>query len=395
MPDFRRFRRVKLWTAFLGALALAVAVGGAAFVGWNEVERRFHGPGPAESAAYFRIERGDSVGKVANALAEQGLISVPLIFRYGARLTGQDAKLKYGSYEIPARASMAEILELVTNPSAGRDRYVVTFRISAERGITLLHERLPGTGRSAERLRFTTEDPIPDDYAELVASGEFISYQVAVPEGLTSWQVTEALNSAEFLEGTVDDVPGEGLLAPDTYSVQRGIGVNEMVSRMLNSQQEILAQEWADRSPDLPISAPEEALTLASIVEKETGVAGERGVVASVFVNRLRKPMRLQTDPSVIYGITGGQRPLGRGLRQSELKRETPYNTYIIDGLPPTPICNPGREAIRAALNPAETGYLFFVADGSGGHAFAETYAEHRQNVRKWRQVERERQSGE
>ena len=386
---------MKLRTVFLGTLALTVAVGGAGVVGWNEAKRTYYGPGPAESAAYFRIERGDSVGRVADALAEQGLISLPLVFRYGARLTGQDTRLKFGSYEIPAQASMAEILELVTNPSAGRDRYVATFRISPERGVTLLHERLPGTSKSAERLRFTTEDPVPEDYAELVASGEFISYQVAVPEGLTSWQVIEALNSAEFLEGTVDDVPGEGLLAPDTYSVQRGVGVDEMVSRMLDSQQEVLAREWADRSPDLPISTPEEALTLASIVEKETGVAGERGVVASVFVNRLKKPMRLQTDPSVIYGITGGRRPLGRGLRQSELKRETPYNTYTNDGLPPTPICNPGREAIRAVLNPAETDYLFFVADGSGGHAFAETYAEHRQNVRKWRQVERERQGGE
>ena len=386
---------MKLRTVCLGALALAVAVGGAGVIGWNEAKRRYYGPGPADSAAYFRVERGDSVGKVADALAEQGLISLPLVFRYGARFTGQDTKLKFGNYEIPARASMAEILELVTNPSAGRDRYVVTFRISAERGITLLHERLPGTSKSTEMLRFAIEDPIPRDYAELVTSGEFISYQVAVPEGLTSWQVIEALNSAEFLEGAVDDVPGEGLLAPDTYSVQRGAGVDEVVSRMLDSQQEILAQEWESRSPDLPISTPEEALTLASIVEKETGVAGERGVVASVFVNRLRKPMRLQTDPSVIYGITGGQRPLGRGLRQSELKRETPYNTYTNDGLPPTPICNPGREAIRAALNPAQTGYLFFVADGSGGHAFAETYAEHRQNVRKWRQVERERQTSE
>ena len=385
---------MRLRTFVYGAVALAIAVGGAGLVAWNEAKRKFHGPGPAENAAYFRIERGDSVARVASALAEQGLVSNALVFRYGARLTGEGANLKYGSYEIPAQASMADILALVTNAAAGRDRYLVIFRVSAETGTTILLERLAGSGETSEKSRFTAEDGISEMYAMLVDSGESITYHVAVPEGLTSWQVIEALNSAEFLEGYVEDVPGEGLLAPDTYSVRRGAEVTDLVSRMLESQQKILEEEWADRSPDIPVSTPREALILASIVEKETGIAGERELVASVFANRLKLPMRLQTDPSVIYGITEGRRPLGRGLRQSELKRETPYNTYIVDGLPPTPIANPGRDAIRAALNPADSSFLYFVADGSGGHAFAETYSEHRRNVRKWRQVEAAKHSG-
>ena len=385
---------MRLRTFVYGAVALAIAVGGAGLVAWSEAKRKFHGPGPAENAAYFRIERGDSVARVASALAEQGLVSNALVFRYGARLTGEGANLKYGSYEIPAQASMADILALVTNAAAGRDRYLVIFRVSAETGTTILLERLAGSAETSEKSRFTAEDGIPEMYAMLVDSGESITYRVAVPEGLTSWQVIEALNSAEFLEGYVEDVPGEGLLAPDTYSVRRGAEVTDLVSRMLESQQKILEEEWADRSPDIPVSTPREALILASIVEKETGIAGERELVASVFTNRLKLPMRLQTDPSVIYGITEGRRPLGRGLRQSELKRETPYNTYIVDGLPPTPIANPGRDAIRAALNPADSSFLYFVADGSGGHAFAETYSEHRRNVRKWRQVEAAKHSG-
>ncbi len=382
---------MKVRVILAGAVFVSVMGVGAGLYVWNDVKRSFYGPGPSQNASYFVIERGDSVGKIANALFDQGLISHPLIFRYGARLTGQSASLKFGSYEVPAQASMAEILLLVTNPAAGRNRHVVTFRISAERGTTVLNERLPGTSETRELFRFTTDEPVPDPYATLVSSDASVTYLVSVPEGLTNWQVVEALNSVEFLQGSVQDLPGEGSLAPDTYEVRRGADVAALVRRMAEFQQVILEEEWANRSPELPVDSPEEALILASIVEKETGQASERAIVASVFVNRLNKPMRLQTDPSVIYGITGGKRPLGRGLRRSELDRETPYNTYLVDGLPPTPISNPGREAINAALNPADTEYLYFVADGEGGHVFAKTYSEHRQNVRKWRQVEAER----
>ena len=188
-------------------------------------------------------------------------------------------------------------------------------------------------------------------------------------------------------------MPDEGSLAPDTYEVARGTTVDELISRMVDSQSSILEEEWAQKPEESFIATPQEALILASIIEKETGVSSERRLVASVFVNRLRTGMRLQSDPTVVYGVTEGRGVLGRGLRQSELKRETPFNTYEIDGLPPTPIANPGRAAIRAALSPAESDFLFFVADGTGSHAFAETYDEHRANVRKWRQIERERQS--
>ncbi|MGB2200773.1 MAG: endolytic transglycosylase MltG, partial [Pseudooceanicola atlanticus] len=165
------------------------------------------------------------------------------------------------------------------------------------------------------------------------------------------------------------------------------------IDRMETAQEVILEAAWVERADNLPYDTPEEALIMASIIEKETGVAEERDQVASVFINRLNQGMRLQTDPTVIYGITNGQGVLGRGLRQSELRGETPYNTYVIDGLPPTPIANPGRAAIEAAVNPSSTDFLFFVADGSGGHAFARTLAEHNENVARWRQIEAERAS--
>jgi UPF0755 protein len=194
------------------------------------------------------------------------------------------------------------------------------------------------------------------------------------------------------LTGDVEELPAEGSLAPDTYEVSRGAERGEVLSRMAEAQTRILADAWEARDPTVPLESPEEALVLASIVEKETGVAAERRQVASVFTNRLRQGMKLQTDPTVIYGITRGQsNGLGRGLRQSELRGRTKYNTYVIEGLPPGPIANPGKAAIEAALNPDTTPYIFFVADGTGGHAFAETLAEHNANVAEWRKIEAER----
>ena len=183
----------------------------------------------------------------------------------------------------------------------------------------------------------------------------------------------------------------EGRLAPDSYEVSVGDDRGDLLALMEARQTDRLEEAWRNRSEDLPIETPEEALILASIIEKETGVPEERGRVAAVFVNRLNQGMRLQTDPTVIYGITRGQGALGRGLRQSELRSETPYNTYVIDGLPPTPIANPGKASLEAAVNPEDSDFLFFVADGSGGHAFAKTLEEHNQNVAKWRAIETER----
>jgi len=235
------------------------------------------------------------------------------------------------------------------------------------------------------------EEAVDPAYVEVRENAD-TRYRVALAEGVTSWQVAEALRLADFLTGEVAEVPAEGALAPESYEVVSASERGALLDRMEALQTERLAEVWANRDEDLPIGTPEEALILASIIEKETGVAEERGTVASVFVNRLREGMRLQTDPTVIYGVTEGRGVLGRGLRQSELRRETPWNTYVITGLPPTPIANPGLASLRAAVNPDETDLLFFVADGTGGHAFARTLAEHNENVARWRAIERQRE---
>ncbi|GMG81224.1 hypothetical protein LNKW23_04360 [Paralimibaculum aggregatum] len=305
----------------------------------------FEAPGPLAAPVVVAIERGATLDEAAAALDAAGalpertvwgLLAGQQLFKVGTRARRQTRALKAGEYELPPGASMAEMLALIT-------------------------------------------------------SGRAIQHAVTVPEGLTSWEVVELLKGVDVLTGELAAVPPEGSLAPDTYFVSRGMARAELIRRMSAAQAEILAAAWAARAEGLPLDSPEEALILASIVEKETGVGAERAQVASVFVNRLRKGMRLETDPTVIYGITGGQGPLGRGLRRSELIAETPYNTYRIPGLPPTPIANPGRAAIEATLNPADTPYFYFVADGTGGHAFSETLSEHNANVRKWRRIEAER----
>ena len=202
--------------------------------------------------------------------------------------------------------------------------------------------------------------------------------------------IVDIVNAADVLTGPAQTVPPEGSLLPETYMVLRGSSRAEVLARMRADQQKALDDLWEKRAPDLPFATQQQALTLASIVEKETGIASERPRVAAVFVNRLRKGIPLQSDPTIIYGITKG-RPLGRGIRKSELDRRTPYNTYFIPALPPTPIANPGREAIAAVLNPPASNDLFFVADGSGGHVFAATVEEHNRNVEHWREVERQR----
>lgn len=300
------------------------------------VQHSYREVGPLAEPLTVEVERGEGLASVAEKLAAAGAISNATVFRVAARYTEMDAGLKFGEYNLPAGASMREILELLNR-------------------------------------------------------GGNVVRQVVVPEGLTSWQVVQLLRDREELTGEIDEVPPEGMLAPAGYDFQRGDTRADLLARMQARQTEILAAAWAGRAQGLPVHSPEELLTLASIIEEETGVAEERPQVASVFVNRLRRGMRLQTDPSVIYGITGGEGPLGRGIRQSELVTATPYNTYMIDGLPPTPISNPGAAAIEAAAHPAETDYIYFVADGSDGHAFAETLSEHNRNVANWRRIEAER----
>ena len=268
----------------------------------------------------------------------------------------------------------------------------MVWRIGVTDTETLVRVLDPATAEFVERARFdpAQEEALPEIYVTMRDRAD-TRYRIAFAEGITSWQAVEGLKAVDALTGEVAEVPAEGSLAPDSYEVSAGDTRESVIARMTQAQEAILAAAWEGRADGLPLESAEEALILASIIEKETAVADERGRVASVFVNRLRRGMRLQTDPTVIYGITEGRGVLGRGIRQSELRGETPWNTYVIDGLPPTPIANPGRASIEAAVNPADTEYVYFVADGSGGHAFAETLAEHNRNVARWREIEAER----
>ncbi|MBL9049282.1 MAG: endolytic transglycosylase MltG [Tabrizicola sp.] len=370
-------------------LFIVILIAMAALVAWGRNE--FFAPGPLASPICLEVERGASLSAVSRNLEERGAISDARIFRIGAEYADRADDLKFGSYMVPAAASMSEVLEAITatgKSTCGRD---LNFRIGVTKADVVLSELDLTTNFYAEVARFDAgADPLPPEYLD-VSDDPALVFRITVAEGVTSWQVVDALLKADFLQGSVETVPPEGSLAPGGYEVERGAERGSLIAEMTEKQAAILAEAWAARAEGLPYDTPEEALIMASIIEKETGVPDERGRVASVFVNRLQQGMRLQTDPTVIYGITKGEGVLGRGLRQSELRRETPWNTYVIDGLPPTPIANPGAEAIRAAMAPDETDYLFFVADGTGGHAFAETLEEHNENVARWRAIEAER----
>jgi UPF0755 protein len=369
-------------------ILLAIALAGA--IGWGQ--RQWAAQGPLDQAIFFEVPRGASLRAVSEDLEEAGAVSSAMIFRLGTEYADAAGDLRFGSYEIPAGASMQTVLEIVTAGGPSSFRYAATYVLRIDGGGELrLRERIPGTGEIVELATFEYEEGVPELYSDLVERDQITVYRVAVPEGLTSWQIVQGLNEADFLSGEVADIPEEGMLAPDTYEVRRGEDREELLARMRSAQETILAEAWENRVDGLPLESPEEALILASIIEKETSVPDERRQVASVFVNRLNLGMRLQTDPTVIYGVTNGRGVLGRGIRQSELRDENPWNTYVIDGLPPTPIANPGRAAIEAALDPDTTDYIFFVADGTGGHAFAQTLEEHNENVAVWRRIEAER----
>ncbi|MDD9716570.1 endolytic transglycosylase MltG [Dinoroseobacter sp. PD6] len=383
-----------MWRALASNMLTLLIVGFLALVAviaWGQ--RSFTGQGPLAEPIFFEVPRGASLTRIADALEAEGAVSSAVIFRLGAQYTEREGDLKFGSYEIPAGASMADVLDILTAGGAASFRYVATYQIRVDDAELRLRERIPGEDRDELVASFAPGEPVPAAYAELVAAGTPMAYRVAIAEGVTSWQIVDALRKADFLSGEIAEVPPEGSLAPDTYEVARGGDRADIIAAMSEAQTRILAQAWAARDAELPLESPKEALILASIIEKETSVPEEREVVSSVFVNRLNRGMRLQTDPTVIYGITNGVGVLGRGLRRSELRGATPYNTYVIPGLPPTPIANPGREAIFAAVQPAETDYIFFVADGTGGHAFSRTLAEHNENVARWRAIERSREA--
>jgi UPF0755 protein len=298
----------------------------------------FEGPGPkaraGAAATTVILAKGSGVRQIGAALEKAGVITSSTLFTAAARVTGAAGQLKAGEYAIASGASMAQVL------------------------------------------------------ADIRA-GKVVRHLISIPEGWTSGMALDAVNAAPWLTGAAEEPP-EGSILPDSYEVQRGDDRAAVIGRMREAQSKLLADLWAGRDPDLPIRTPEEAVTLASIVEKETGVASERPRVAGVFVNRLRAGMALQSDPTIIYGISKG-RPLGRGIRKSELDALSPYNSYKVVGLPPTPIANPGRAALMAVLHPLKTDELYFVANGTGGHAFASTMAAHDANVAKWRALEKQR----
>src|SRR5438128_9525662 len=231
------------------------------------------------------------------------------------------------------------------------------------------------------------------DVIGTIVEGKVVQHAVTIPEGLTSEQIVARLSDNDIFSGAVKEVPREGTLLPETYKFPRGTTRDQVIQRMQQTQKRVLAEIWERRNSDIPIKSPEQLITLASIVEKETGRADERSRVAAVFTNRLRQKIKLQSDPTIIYGMVGGKGTLGRPIRRSKITQPSPYNTYVIDGLPPGPIANPGRASLEAAANPARTRDLFFVADGTGGHTFTETYDQHQKNVAKLRALEKQIQN--
>ena len=297
----------------------------------------YNSPGPAarqggESTVVLR--KGAGLSEIGAALERGGAINSAPLFMAAAQIGGAAKGLKAGEYAFPSRASLGQVLAKIRR-------------------------------------------------------GDIVHHRVTIPEGLTSQQVLDILAKTEVLVGQAP-TPPEGSLLPETYDLVRGEERSAVLQRMMDARDKLLAQLWAKRQPGLPFESLDQAVTLASIVEKETAVASERPRVAAVYVNRLRRGMRLEADPTLIYGLNGGK-PMGRGLLQSELLTPGPYNTYLNAGLPPTPIGNPGRAALAAVLDPPATNDVFFVADGSGGHAFARTYEEHLANVARWREIERRR----
>ncbi len=250
-------------------------------------------------------------------------------------------------------------------------------------------QKMRGVDLKSGEYQFAKQSSV-QDVINTIIEGKVVQHQLTIPEGLTSEQIVQRLLDIDILSGNIREIPREGSLLPESYRFTRGTPREQVIRRMQEAQRKVVQEAWDRRAPDLPLKSPEELVTLASIVEKETGKADERPRVAAVFTNRLKQRIRLQSDPTIIYGLVGGKGTLGRPIQRSEITKPTPYNTYTIPGLPPGPIANPGRAAIEATANPAKTRELFFVADGSGGHAFSETLSEHQKNVGKLRAIERQ-----
>jgi UPF0755 protein len=309
-------------------LVIGIASAAGAFWMWGQYQQ----PGPLAAETVHIVPRGADIRTIAGGLTSAGIITSPLMFILGARIDQADGTLKAGEYRFPPGISAREVVALLK-------------------------------------------------------SGRTVVRRLTVPEGLTTAQIIGLIEETPGLEGKTGPPPLEGTLLPETYHFAHGDGRREVVARMADAMTKTLDELWASRAPDLPFTSPREAVILASIVEKETALPAERPRVAAVFINRLRAGMRLEADPTVIYAVTGGSGPLGRSLTRDDLKRPSPYNTYVSEGLPPGPIANPGRASLAAVLDPADTDELYFVADGSGGHAFARTLEQHERNVARWRRI--------
>jgi UPF0755 protein len=299
------------------------------------VEATYFGAGPearnGAASTSVVLPSGSGVAGIGQSLEAAGVVRSRFLFMAAATLTGAAHQLKAGEYVFPSRAALATVLDAIR-------------------------------------------------------AGKVVRHVVTIPEGLTSKAAVDILNGTAELTGRAR-APAEGALLPETYEVTRGEDRAAVLNRMELARDKLLADLWENRAKGLPYRSPDDAVIVASIVEKETAKPSERPLIAAVFVNRLEKGMKLESDPTVIYGLTGGA-PLGHGLRLSELASRTPYNTYVIDGLPPTPIANPGRASLEAALDPAASEALYFVADGTGGHVFADTLEAHQRNVARWRAIE-------
>jgi UPF0755 protein len=372
-------------------VALVILAGA---IAWGKAQ--YTAEGPLSSAICLRVASGSTMSRVSKQLEDQGAVSSASIFRMGAEYTDKVSQLKAGAFLVPESASMEEIVDIVTRGGASSCGTEIVYRIGVTRTDVLVRELDPATQKYEKVAEYfpdvTGNDAtdIPEKYTQVREAAD-TRFRITVAEGTTVWRVLESLKGVDFITGSIDtdEVPAEGTLAPDSYEVKVASDVDDLIERMQTAQDKRIADIWANRVDDLPISSAEEMLVLASIIEKETGIPTERRQVASVFVNRLNQGMRLQTDPTVVYGVTNGNGVLGRGLRQSELQSDSPYNTYKIAALPPGPIANPGLASLQAAVNPVDTPYIFFVADGTGGHAFAVTLADHNANVAKWREIER------
>jgi UPF0755 protein len=316
---------------------LIVIVGGVlALVG----KQRFDARGPLAEDKVVNIPRGLGIRDISDLLVREGVIDQPWVFIAGAFALKARDGLKSGEYQFSKQSSLHDVI---------------------------------GT----------------------IVDGKVVQHQIVIPEGLTSDQILQRLLDADILTGNVREVPREGSLLPDSYRETRGTPREQLIKRMQDAQHRLVQEIWDHRVPGLPLKSPDELVILASIIEKETGRNEERTRVAAVFVNRLKAKMKLQSDPTIIYGLAGGKGNLGHPITESEKRQPTPYNTYVIDGLPPGPICNPGRASLEAAANPARTKELYFVADGAGGHVFADNYDQHQKNVDRLRGIERQQHAGD